>query len=583
MTNDTQRKFEELIRVTLTNHPFFMRLSKDGSDDYVENFLNSVNALCAPKPETLQCWAESWIGYQKDMMRLWGNVLTGAQTNSRSESVSHAIDRRFGDPSWSENQVFDFIKQTYLLTARAMTSMADESNLPEHEQRKLSFYTRVALDALSPSNFPFSNPEVIKRARETNGQSLVDGFKNILEDMEKGYISTTDESAFEVGGNLATTPGSVIFRNDLIELIQYRPTEKQVWHHPLVIVPPCVNKFYIFDINERKSMVRYALDQGRNVFMVSWRNPGPDQKDNGWDEYIGQGVYTALEIAHDVTGAEKADLLSWCNGGTLTLAALAVMNHEQRNQVATATFLSSMIDFSDPGEVEVFVDRPQVDVYGQRLKKARVMPGRDIAQAMAMLHVNESIWNFVVNNYLLGKAPAPFDILYWNSDTANLPARWYSYYIENMYLHNRLREPGALTLLGTPVDTRAIDVPCYFLATTGDHIVPWKTSFLATGLVGGETEFVLSDGGHVSGTVINHPVKSKRYYRTKGEDGNGPEHWRDTAEIHEGSWWPHWFEWLARHSGGGKVTAPESLGNRTHAELAPAPGTYVVEDVPQRY
>ncbi|MCL4126032.1 UNVERIFIED_CONTAM: hypothetical protein GTU68_031171 [Idotea baltica] len=468
-----------------------------------------------------------------------------------------------------------------MLTARTMADMADSADLPAHEQRKLSFYARLAADTLAPSNYALTNPEVLERARETNGQSLIDGLRNLMNDLHKGYISTHDETAFAVGENLATSAGAVVFRNELIEIIQYQPTTEMVAGQPVLIVPPCVNKFYVFDLNEKKSMIRYLVEEGLPVFAISWRNPSGDSHDFGWDDYLEDGINTALRVVSEIAEADKMDLLSWCNGGTMLTAALAVMPPELVNKVATATFLSSLIDFSDPGELEVFIDRPQLKTYGQRMRAAGVAPGRDIARVMALLHANESVWNFVIDSYLMGNAPAPFDVLYWNGDTQNLAAPWFSVFLEDMYIKNLLKEPGALTMLGKPVDTHNVTVPCYLLAATEDHIVPWKSSYDATDLLGGDVTFVLTNGGHVSGTVINHPTNSRRRFHVQGDTTRDAEGWLASATCHDGSWWTHWLDWLKANSSQAPVTAPKSVGSREFPPLGPAPGTYVFEEVKQ--
>ena len=582
MAKRTGAQITDVFRQLLEEHPLYRSSRDPGSMISPTAFLDAANRMWRAQPGTLSAWADIWQAYQTDTFKLWSQMIPtpGAK---RTPVIEAGNDPRFKDESWSDNPFYDFIKQSYLLSVRAIVDTADKAQLPAKEQRRLSFYARLATDALAPSNFASTNPKVLARAVETKGQSLIDGFRHMLDDLQKGYISTTDESAFEVGKNLATTEGAVIYRNDLIELIQYKPRAEMVSDRPLVIVPPCVNKFYIFDLNERKSMIRYALEQERNVFIISWRNPGPKQRDWNWDKYVQDGVFRAFEVAQAVAKAEKVDAVAWCNGGTLMTVALAVMSKEQRGSIASATLLSSMIDFSDPGEIEVFLDPQGSAQYDRKLGLTGVLPGKELAQAMAMLHANESIWNFVVNNYLMGQAPAPFDVLYWNSDTSNLPAEWYRYYAENMYQANKLREPGGLTILGKPVDTHQIDVPCYMLAGLGDHIVPWRTSYLARDLVGGDVEFVLTDGGHVSGTVINHPVKNRRHFFVGGKEGAGPDAWKETAEHHEGSWWPHWLQWLDQQGGAARIPAPTGLGDEMHPALAPAPGTYVLESVPQRY
>ncbi|UWQ01696.1 alpha/beta fold hydrolase [Aliiroseovarius crassostreae] len=533
-------------------------------------FFKSLEAMYAKDKSPFSAWANTWLQYQNDIAQAWMNA------GQPGQEAEPSRDHRFKAEAWSEG-IFPLMRQSYELTAKAMADMADAAGLPKHEQEMLSFYTRVAADNMSPSNFLMTNPEAMRLAMETNGESLKDGMQNLIEDLQKGYITTTDEKAFEVGKNLATTPGKVIFQNDIIELIQYDPMTPQVRKNPVLIVPPCVNKFYIFDLNEKKSMVRYLLEQGQSVFMLSWRNPSKEMGDRGWDDYVGDGIFEALRVASEISKSDNVDMLGWCNGGTMLIAALAVIPADLRAKLGTATFLSSLIDFADPGQIGVFIDQAQNEVYKQRLGSENIAPGRDIANAMAMLHVNESVWNFVVSNYLLGKSPAPFDVLYWNGDTSNLPANWYRFFIEEMYLNNKLREPGALTLCGTPVDTRNIDVPCYFLAADGDHIVPWTSSFTATDLVTGPTEFVLTTGGHVSGTVINHPAKTRRKFWADGKTDGDASNWQESATLTDGSWWPHWLAWIEENNPSGMVKAAAKRGNRTHKPLADAPGTYVLE------
>lgn len=575
MDRNVIKTLSELMQSAARTHPLFAAMDPAKSNDFAKGWSEAAQAMMTPSAGDWSDWIRTLTTYQSDMTALWLATLQG-----KGDAIETAKDARFSDEAWSKG-LFPFLRQSYALTSNAMVDMADKAGLPDHEQRKLSFYARVTADGLSPSNFLLTNPEVLQLAQDTGGKSLVDGFRNLLADLEKGYISTTDEAAFKVGENLATTPGAVIFRNELIELIQYTPVTPKVRANPILIVPPCVNKFYIFDINEKKSMIRYLLEEGNSVFTISWRNAGPETQDYDWNDYITHGVLAAIDATAEIAKAEKLDLLSWCNGGTLLLAALAVMPEAQKSRVGSATFLSSMLDFSDPGEVEVFIDDPQIAAYSRRLETAKVAPGRDIARAMAMLHVNESIWNFVIGNYLKGKTPPPFDILYWNADTSNLPGKWFSYFVEEMYHANRLKEPGALTLLGKPVDCGNIDVPCCFVSATGDHIVPWKTSYSSAGLLPEVTEFILTSGGHVSGTVINHPVRNRRHFLSGGDRSGTAEAWLETAERTEGSWWPHWLAWLDQTSGDALRSAPRALGDRKHPELAPAPGTYVLEHVPQ--
>ena len=574
MPEPTQNALAETMEKLLEQNPFLAKLEKDQAEVIAENLLAPFMSVSVPGTDSFRAWQDQWLSWQKDMTALWLSTALGIVPGEAPK------DRRFKAEPW-EKGIFPFLRESYMLTARTMADMADSANLPPHEQRKLSFYARLAADALAPSNYVLTNPEVLERAKETNGQSLVDGFKNLMDDLQKGYISTTDETAFKVGENLATSPGAVVFRNELIEVIQYEPATKNVKAQPVLIVPPCVNKFYIFDLNERKSMIRYLVGEGVPVFTISWRNPSGSVQDLGWDDYLQDGIFAALKVASEIAGDAQVDLLSWGNGGTMLAAALSVISEELKARVGTATFLSSLVDFSDPGDLEVFIDRPQLMSYRQRMEMSDVAPGRDIARAMALLHANESVWNFVIGNYLMGKTPAPFDILFWNADTSNLPKRWFLTFTEDMYEKNLLKEPGALTMLGQPVDTRNIDMPCYFLAATDDHIVPWKSSFDATQLLGGDTTFVLTDGGHVSGTVINHPKGSRRHYHVDGDVSGEATDWLASSTLHDGSWWTHWLNWRDSYATGADKPAPKKLGSAKHKPLDAAPGTYVLEEVRQ--
>ncbi len=571
MKNDQMDALAKLFKQSMDSHPVFAGMDAEKMQEMSKDFFKSFEAMYGGGEHPFAAWTSTWIKYQADLAQVWLKA-------ANPEAATPTKDNRFKGDAWNEG-IFPLMRHSYELTAKAMADLADNAGLPDHEQSKLSFYARVAADNMAPSNFAMTNPEVLEMAKETGGKSLVEGFQNLLADLEKGYITTTDEDAFEVGKNLATTPGSVIFRNELIEVIQYEPMTAKIRGNPVLIVPPCVNKFYIFDLNEKKSMIRYLLEQGQSVYMMSWRNPGPDQGDNGWDEYLRDGVFEALKVTSEVSKSDNVDILGWCNGGTMLIAALSVMPTKLKALLGSATFLSSMISFDDPGQVKVFMDEGQNAAYDMRLKSEKVAPGRDIANAMAMLHVNESIWNFVISNYLMGKTPAPFDVLYWNSDTSNLPAKWYSYYIDEMYMADKLKVPGALTLLDTPVDTRNIDVPCYFVAADGDHIVPWKGSYSATPLVSGPAEFVLTTGGHVSGTVINHPVRNRKRFWTDGNSALDADGWLASAATTDGSWWPHWLTWLNDNNPAEERAKPKTLGNKTHKVLDPAPGTYVREQV----
>nr|WP_067289937.1 class I poly(R)-hydroxyalkanoic acid synthase [Marinobacterium profundum] len=541
-----------------------------GGDDVFTQFTQSWTELTTRSFEDPTVWIRAITDYQTAQLNLWQSLFTGSAAGNVEPTRG---DRRFQAEEWSANPVFSYIKQSYLLTSKMLNEMASNANLSESEQRKLEFYTKQYIDALSPTNFAATNPEVLQQALETKGKSLVDGLKNLLGDIDKGRISMTDESAFVLGENLALSEGSVVFENDMFQLLQYKPLTEQVTERPLLIVPPCINKFYILDLQEHNSFVRYCVEQGQTVFLVSWLNPSIEQGDISWDDYVGEGVIKAIDVAHDIGGADKVNALAWCVGGTLLATALAVMAARKDNRVASATFLTTLTDFSDPGDLCVFIDEQQVKRLEDKVNNAGVLNGRELAASFNMLRSNDLIWSYVVNNYLKGQTPPPFDILYWNSDSTNLPANMYTFYINKMYLENKLVEPNALTICGEPVDLRKIKIPCYFLSTIEDHIAPWKGTFKGAENFKGNVEFVLGASGHVAG-VINPASKNRRHYWTGGEQGKSADHWFDTSTQQEGSWWTHWGDWLKRRAGK-KQDAPADFGNATFKAIEPAPGRYV--------
>ncbi|MCP8689280.1 PHA/PHB synthase family protein [Marinobacterium sedimentorum] len=541
-----------------------------GGDDIFTQFTQSWTELTTRSFEDPTVWIRAITDYQTAQLNLWQSLFTGSAASSVQPSQG---DRRFQAEEWSANPVFSYIKQSYLLTSKLLNEMASNANLSDSEQRKLEFYTKQYIDALSPTNFAATNPEVLQQALETKGQSLIDGLKNLLGDIDKGRISMTDETAFVLGENLALSEGAVVFENDMFQLLQYKPLTEQVTERPLLIVPPCINKFYILDLQEHNSFVRYCVEQGQTVFLVSWLNPSIEQGDISWDDYVGEGVIKAIDVVHDIGSDDKINALAWCVGGTLLASALAVMAARKDNRVASATFLTTLTDFSDPGDLCVFIDEQQVKRLEDKVNNAGVLNGRELATSFNMLRSNDLIWSYVVNNYLKGQTPPPFDILYWNSDSTNLPANMYTFYINKMYLENKLVEPNALTICGEPVDLRKIKIPCYFLSTIEDHIAPWKGTFKGAANFKGNVEFVLGASGHVAG-VINPASKNRRHYWTGGEQGKSADHWFDTSTQQEGSWWTHWGEWLKRRAGK-KQDAPTDFGNATFKVIEPAPGRYV--------
>ncbi len=520
-------------------------------------------------------WVDLAAKYQCDQVNLWLSVFGLQETDARHAVAPQRGDRRFTGREWRENPVFDYLKQSYLLASNMLLEIADNTHLDDRERKKLRFFTRQFVDGLSPSNFVATNPEVIQHAIETKGQSLVDGLKNLLGDIDKGRISMTDESAFKLGENIATTPGAVVFSNELFQLIQYRPVTEKVSNIPLVIIPPFINKFYILDLQPENSFVRYALDQGSTVFMISWVNPGRDHGDLSWDDYIESGVLEAFEVAKSIAGAKRVNTVAWCVGGTLLASALAVLHARKNTIVGSATFLTTLLDFSEPGELGVFIDETQVKQREKYVKQTGMLPGKDLAMIFSLLRANDLIWSYVVKNYLKGHQPEPFDMLYWNSDPTNLPAKLYVSYIEDMYLENKLVQADALTFCAEKIDLRNIEMPCYFLSTVEDHIAPWPATFKALNLFPRPPEFVLGASGHIVG-VINPPSRNKRSYWINGDRDGNPEQWLETAENVPGSWWPHWDKWL-KAQGGSLKKAPTGLGNAAYRPIEPAPGRYDME------
>ena len=486
-------------------------------------------------------------------------------------------DRRFRSPGWRDQPYFSWVRQAYLLYAEYLLAIAAHADLPPEEKRRFEFSMRQFVDAIAPTNFPATNPDVLERAVATEGASVLEGFRHFAEDVRKGRITMSDEAAFGIGRNIAVTPGSVVFRNPLIELIQYDATTAEVAKRPLVMVPPCINKYYILDLRADNSFVRHAVAQGHTVFMISWRNIPPELGRLTWDDYLEQGVLAALDVAQAISGSRVVNTLGFCVGGTLLACALAVLAARNSKKVASATLLTTMLDFHDPGEIGVYISRSALAAREPALCGGQRVHGSELAGAFASLRPNDLVWNYVVNNYLKGRTPPAFDLLYWNGDSANLPGPMYAYYLGNMYIDNRLREHDALTMLGEPVDLARIRWPVYVYASREDHIVPWRSAYRTLRLLGGETTFVLGASGHIAG-VINPPHSGKRNYWTNDVHPNDAEAWLAKATSHDGSWWPHWYRWLQRFRGGQRA-APQRVGNAQYPPLEAAPGSYVREQV----
>lgn len=482
-------------------------------------------------------------------------------------------DRRFAAAEWREDAYFDFIKQSYLLNARFLSDLVEAAEIEPRAKGQLRFFARQFIDASSPANFAATNPEVMRLARETNGETITRGTQNLFADFEKRRISTTDEAAFRVGRNLAATPGAVVFENELIQLIQYKPATETVRARPLVIVPPCINKFYVLDLSRDNSFVRYAVEQGNTVFLVSWRNVTAELGQLGWDDYIRDGVIRALEVSRAISKAARVNALGFCVGGTLLSTALAVLAARGDDCAESLTLLTTLLDYSDPGEIGLFVDESSVAAKEAEVGAGGIMEGRNLAFVFSMLRANDLVWSYVVNNYLKGRAPDAFDILYWNADSTNLPGPMYCWYVRNLYLENRLREPGSLATCGEQVDLGRLRMPVYILATREDHIVPWKAAYASTRLLKGRARFVLGESGHIAG-VVNPAAKNRRSYWTSEILTESPEPWLAGAREVKGSWWSDWNTWLAQYAGGEKP-APKRLGGGKYKRIENAPGRYV--------
>ena len=539
-------------------------------------FLEMTQKLMTNPMAMVQAQMTLW----QDYMNLWSTTTRRLLGEEAGPVISPAADdRRFKDPTWSENAVFDFIKQSYLLSARYMQSTVQEvEGLDNQTARKVDFYTKQFVDAMAPTNFVMTNPEVLRETLDSGGENLVRGLENLLHDLERGKgqlrISMTDPDAFEVGGNLATAQGSVVYQNDLMQLIQYAPTTETVSKTPLLIIPPWINKFYILDLREKNSFIRWAVSQGLTVFVVSWVNPGEQLASKSFVDYMHEGPLAALDAIEKATGERDVNVIGYCLGGTLLASTLGWMAAKGDTRVKSATYFTTMIDFSEAGDLSVFIDEEQLAMLEERMNERGYLEGTEMATTFNMLRANDLIWSFVVNNYLMGKDPFPFDLLYWNSDSTRMPAAMHSFYLRKMYLENKLIEQGGITLDGVDIDLGTVKTPSFVLSTKEDHIAPWKSTYAAVNTYGGPVKFVLAGSGHIAG-VINppDPAKPKYGYWTYNRKVKSPDAWLEKAEQHEGSWWPEWRTWLDKFSGGQIPARVPGKGRLKVIE--PAPGSYV--------
>ncbi len=538
----------------------------------VSSFSDLMTHMMSNPLKVMKTQVELWQNYAQLWQQSAQRFFSGSDT--KPVAAPHQGDKRFKDEAWQTNPVFDYIKQSYLLTARWLQSqVTDVDGLTDKDKKKLDFYTRQFIDALSPSNFAITNPQVIRTTLETGGQNLLNGLQNLLDDMDAGRISMTDETAFQVGENLAVTKGDVVFRNELIELIQYAPTTETVAKRPLLIVPPWINKFYILDLKPENSFIKWAVGQGLTVFCISWANPDTKLAELDFKDYMERGILAAQDAMAKLTGEDTCNVIGYCLGGTLLASTLAYLHATEPARAArfkSATYFTTLVDFSDVGELGVFIDEQQLEALEKAMKHHGYLDGRTMATTFNMLRANDLIWSFVVNNYLLGREPFPFDLLYWNTDSTRMPAKMHSFYLREMYQRNMLVKHGSLKFNGVPIDLRKIKTPTYILSAREDHIAPWTSTYAATRHYQGPVTFVLAGSGHIAG-VINPPAAGKYGFWVNKDLPETPDQWLMNAQEQPGSWWTHWRTWLTAQEGG---VLPASA-RRAVKSLGPAPGSYV--------
>lgn len=505
--------------------------------------------------------------YLSEAAALWNQATQGA------DGTPPPADRRFSAKDWLSNPAAAFTAGMYMLNARTLLQLADQVQADEKTRQRIRFAVQQWIDASSPANYLALNPEAQRKAIETQGESITQGLQHLWHDVRQGHLSQTDESLFEVGRNVATTAGSVVYENELFQLIEYTPLTAKVHERPLLIVPPCINKFYIMDLQPDNSLVRYAVSQGHRVFMLSWVNADESIGDKTWDDYIEHAVIRAIREVQAISKQDQINTLGFCIGGTLLATALAVLAARGEEPSASLTMLTSFLDFTDTGVLDLFVDEQMVAMREMALGQGGLLKGKELAATFSFLRPNDLVWNYVVGNYLKGETPPPFDLLYWNSDSTNLPGPMYCWYLRHTYLENNLIKPGKVTVCGEPLDLRKVKLPTFIYASREDHIVPWQSAYSTVEVLPGKKQFVLGASGHIAG-VINPPTKNKRSHWTNSRLPKTAEAWFESATEHPGSWWPAWTDWL-KPLGGKLVPAPKTPGDRTHKPIEPAPGRYV--------
>jgi polyhydroxyalkanoate synthase len=543
-------------------------------------FLDLTVKLIANPMPIAQMQLELWKEHIKLLQRTTERL---AGITNKSERRPVTADRRFRHSAWTENVLFDYIKQSYLLSAEAILSAVNRvDGLKPKTAHKVDFYTRQFVDAMAPSNFLATNPEVLETTIETGGENLLRGLTNLLDDLERGRgrlaITMTDLEAFRLGENVATTQGKVIFQNELMQLIQYAPSTVEVKRRPLIIVPPWINKFYVLDLRPETSFIRWAVDQGHTVFVISWVNPDERLAHKGFEDYMREGPLAALDVIGVATGEREVNAIGYCLGGTLLAATLGYLSAQNDDRIQTATYFVTLVDFTDVGDMAVFIDEEQLAVLEKRMQSRGYFEAHDMALAFNMLRANDLIWSFVVSNYLLGKQPIPFDLLYWNADSTRMPAAMQSFYLRKMYHENRLAVPGGIRLGGVAIDLARIKTPTFLLSAREDHIAPWQSTYAATQLYKGPIKFVLADSGHIAG-VISPPGSKYGHWQNPNLPKSATE-WFETANPVQTSWWLAWEDWVSRHAGG-SVKAREPGGPLQPIE--DAPGSYVRARVQRKY
>jgi len=554
-----------------------------------------------------QMWANAAEQFQKSLGESWTQALSSLQGVGRGQSLPqlsfaadkleslqkqyiaeatalwneslHANpqlkDRRFSADAWAQNPMSAFTAATYLLNTRAMMGMVEAVQTDAKTKARLQFAVEQWAAAAAPSNFLALNAEAQKKAIDTQGESIAKGMQNLLHDLRQGHVSMTDESLFEVGKNVATTEGQVVYENDYFQLIEYKPLTAKVYERPFLMVPPCINKFYILDLQPTNSFIRYAVSQGHRTFVVSWRNPDESMAQVTWDDYIEDVAIKAIEVTREISGAKQINALGFCVGGTILTSALGVLAARGEKPVASATLLTTLIDFTDTGVLDVFIDEGFVKFREMQFANGGLMKGKDMASTFSFLRPNDLVWNYVVGNYLKGETPPPFDLLYWNSDSTNLPGPMYAWYLRNTYLENNLIKPGKAKVCGESLDLRKVDMPFYLYASREDHIVPIGGAYGTTQVLPGKKRFVMGASGHIAG-VINPPTSNKRCYWTGAADKfpKSVNDWIAGAKEHAGSWWPDWAAWLKSHAGK-QIAAPKAYGRGKFKAIEAAPGRYV--------